>query len=231
MPTGVAGLDEILHGGLPKGALTVISGGPGAGKTLLGLETLYRAGRNGEPGVVVSFEERTDHLKRNVRVLGWDLAALEAAGSMALIEARIDPAAVIAGAFDLAGILAILEQRVHKLGASRILLDAPDVFLRLLDDPVRERRELQRIHDWLRQHALTALMTVKHRGCETLRYDFLDYMADCVITLDQRVDQQVATRRLRVIKYRGSDFGRNEYPFAIFRDGLHIIPVTATSLR
>lgn len=229
--TGISGLDEILGGGIPEGALTLLNGGPGAGKTIMGMEFLYRGALSGEPGIVLTFEERADSLRRNFHTLGWDIPALEEQGRFAIVEGRVDPGAVLSGEFDLRAMLAILERKADGMGARRVLFDGPDVFLRLLDNPVKERVEFYRINDWLRDRGITALMSVKRNSQTETRYDFLDYLADCVVELDQRVEQQVSTRRLRVVKYRGSDFGRNEYPFAIYRDGMHIIPVTGTSLR
>ncbi|MFW5857030.1 MAG: circadian clock protein KaiC [Planctomycetota bacterium] len=229
--TGVRGLDEVLRGGLPTGALTLLNGGPGTGKTLLGLEFLYRGALEGHPGVVLSFEERSDILRRNALTLGWDLAPLEEQGKLAILDGRIDPQAVLSGAFDLHAMLAILQRMAETIGATRLLLDGPDAFLRLLDSPAKERAELYRVNDWVRDNGMTGVMSVKREHYDGGRYEFLDYLADCVIEVDQRVEEQIATRRLRVVKYRGSDYGRNEYPFAIYRDGLHIIPVTATALR
>jgi len=137
-PTGIHGLDEVLRGGLPTGALTLLNGGPGTGKTLLGLEFLYRGALEGQPGVVLSFEERSDILRRNARTLGWDLAALEEQGKLAILDGRIDPQAVLSGAFDLHAMLAILQRTAESIGATRLLLDGPDAFLRLLDSPAKE---------------------------------------------------------------------------------------------
>lgn len=231
--TGIKGLDQVLHGGLPAGALSLISGGPGTGKTMLGLEFLVRGARAGAPGILLTFEEREEDLRTYGRAFGWDLAQLEAEGKLALICARIPPDAVLAGDFDLRGILAILRQRVDALRAERIMIDAPDAFLRLLDSLAKERAELHILHEWLRDAGLTALMTVKARSNEAFaaNYDFLEYVANCVIQLDQRVSEQITTRRLRIVKYRGSSFGRNEYPFGITPDGTWIIPVTQTNLR
>jgi circadian clock protein KaiC len=214
--------------------LTVLSGGPGTGKTMLGLEFLVRGAQAGDPGILLTFEERETDLREYATGFGWDLEALEAQETLALISARMQPDAVVSGEFDLRGVLNILRQKAEALGATRVVIDAPDVFLRLLDDIAKERSELYALHEWLRDTGMTAIMTVKGEGDGPLssRYEFLDYMAECVIHLDQRVLDQVTTRRLRVIKYRGSAYGRNEYPFCITGDrGAWIIPVTQTGLH
>lgn len=232
MSTGIRGLDQVLHGGVPKGALTLLRGGPGTGKTMLSLEFLVRGAENGAPGIMLTFEEREADLRNYAAGLDWDLSALEKQGSLALISARIQPDAVISGDFDLRGILGILRQKAEALQARRIVVDAPDVFLRLLDDMAKERKELYALREWLRDTGMTAIMTVKGREQDPLSsaYGFLDYMADCVVHLGQRVVNQITTRRLRVIKYRGSAYGRNEYPYCITDRGTWIIPVTEASL-
>jgi circadian clock protein KaiC len=232
--TGVSGLDVVLHGGLPRGAITLLSGGPGSGKTLMGLEFLVRGALSGSPGIVLTFEERDSDLRRYTAAFGWDLPTLEAQNRLRLISARFRPDAVYSGDFDLGGILGILRQKIDEIQAQRILIDAPDIFLRLLDDITKERTELYSLNEWLRDAAMTAILTVKsddRKNAWSANYDFLEYLADCVIHLDQRVMEQVTTRRLRVAKYRGSGFGRNEYPFAITDRGLWVIPVTQTSLQ
>jgi len=231
--TGVHGLDEVLDGGYPTGRLTLIEGGPGAGKSLVGLEFLYRGALNGEPGILVSFEEPPAVVRQNAATLGWDLRALEADGKLTILEARIDGQAVKAGDFNLRGIMAIVDGHARKTGATRVVVDAPDVVLRLMENSTSERAELHEIHRWIRGSSFTALMTVKvNSGADVpLAYDFLDYMADCVVRLDHRVMNQVSTRRLRVVKYRGSGFGANEYPFTITENGIYLMPVSSAALR
>jgi circadian clock protein KaiC len=186
--TGVVGLDNVLNGGLPDGRITLFSGGPGTGKTILGLEFIVRGAQTGNPGIVLTFEERASDLRKYAQCLGWDLESLEAQETLGLISARIQPDAVIAGDFDLRGILSILRQKVQALKAQRVLIDAPDVFLRLLDNMAKERAELGTLNNWLRDAGLTAVMTAKagSSGAFSSHYDFLDYMADCVVHLDQR---------------------------------------------
>ncbi len=231
--TGIFGLDEVLLGGVPAGSMTLLSGGPGSGKTMMGLEFLVRGARSGSPGILLTFEEKERALRKYAYHFGWNLAELEEQGNLALISARIQPDAILSGDFDLRGILSILRQKAADIKAERVLIDAPDVFLRLLDNIAKERAELHLLHEWLIGEGVTTLMTVK-KGTNSVfssHYEFLDYMADCVIYLDQRVYEQVTTRRLRVVKYRGSAYGRNEYPFGFTNSGVCIIPVTQTSLR
>ena len=232
VPTKIAGLDEILEGGLPQGRTTVISGGPGSGKTVLGLEFLCRGAMAGEPGVFITFEERAEAIRLNAWAMGWDLAALEKAGKMAIIEARLPGEEVVAGDFDIQGMLAIAGGHVKKIGAQRIVMDALDVLLRIYDDSKREHNELSRLHNWLTDQGLTSVLSVKtHRDDnQGSQYEFLDFMADCVVQLDHRVVGQVATRRLRVIKYRGSGFGTNEYPYVFGEHGIVLFPLTTAEL-
>jgi circadian clock protein KaiC len=232
VPTKIAGLDEILEGGLPRGRTTLVSGGPGSGKTVLGLEFLYRGAMAGEPGVFVTFEERAEAIRLNARSMGWDLAPLEKAGKIAIIEARLPGEEVLSGDFDIQGMLAIAGGHVKRIGARRIVMDALDMLLRVYDDTKREHNELSRLHDWLIDRGLTSVLSVKtHRDDNHgSQYEFLDFMADCVIRLDHRVMGQVATRRLRVIKYRGSGFGTNEYPYVFGEHGIVLFPLTMTEL-
>ena len=232
VPTKIVGLDEILEGGLPQGRTTVVSGGPGSGKTVLGLEFLCRGAMAGEPGVFVTFEERAEAIRLNASAMGWDLAALEKAGKMAIIEARLPGEEIVSGDFDIQGMLAIVGGHVKRIGAQQIVMDALDVLLRIYGDSKRERNELSRLHDWLTDQGLTSVLSVKtHRDDnQGSQYEFLDFMADCVIRLDHRVMGQVATRRLRVIKYRGSGFGTNEYPYVFGEHGIVLFPLTTAEL-
>jgi circadian clock protein KaiC len=231
--TGIAGLDLVLGGGLPAGRMTLLSGGAGSGKSMMGLQCLLHGAGTGEPGILVMFEERAAAVRQNAWSLGWDLAPLEGKGKLYLMDARLNPGAVISGEFSIKGLLAILEQRAKAMRARRIMIDAADALLHLYDNPMRERHELYALHEWLLDRGLTTIMTVKTSAQEEApsRYAFLDFMADCVIHIDQRVTAQIATRRLRVIKYRGSAYGRNEYPFIINENGIHVIPITSNVLQ
>ena len=224
-PSRITGLDEILEGGLPQGRTTVISGGPGSGKTVAGLEFLCRGAMAGEPGVFVTFEERAEAVRLNASAMGWDLTALEKAGKIAIIEARLPGGEIVSGDFDIQGLLAIVGGHVKRIGDRQIVMDALDVLLRVYDNLKHERNELSRLHDWLTDQGLTSVLSVKtrHDDNQGSQYEFLDFMADCVIRLDHRVVGQVATRRLRVIKYRGSGFGTNEYPY-VFGERDRLVP-------
>lgn len=230
--TGIAGLDQILQGGLPTGRTTLVIGGPGTGKSIFGFEFLYRSALSGEPGIFVSFEERADALRDNVGTLGWQLAPLEQSGKLFLLEARIDPRAVITGEFGIQSFLAILDHKLKAMGAKRVVIDALDVLMRLLNDGKREQDELIALHQWLSERDVTALLTVKapRETQHEHNYDFLDYLADCVIHLDNRMLGQLSTRRLRVLKYRGSGFGANEYPFVIDPPGITLLPISEFGL-
>ncbi len=232
VPTQISGLDEVLEGGLPRGRTTLASGGPGSGKTVLGLQFLYAGAMAGEPGVFVALEERAEAVRQNALSMGLDFAALEKAGKVAIVEARLFGEEVISGDFDIQGLLGIVGGHIKKINAKRVVIDALDVLLRVFADPRRERSELYRLHEWLIDRGLTNVLTAKaHREGETSgQYEFLDFMADCVIRLDHRVVGQVATRRLRVIKYRGSGFGTNEYPYVIGDHGIILFPLTKAEL-
>ncbi len=231
--TGIAGLDKVLGGGLPAGRMTLLNGGPGSGKSIMGLQCLLHGAVAGEPGILVMFEERAAAVRQNAWSPGWDLASFEQKGRLYLLDARLNPEAVISGDFSIKGLLAILDQKIKAMRARRIVIDAVDALLHMYDSPMRERQELYALHEWLLDRGLTTIMTAKtipHEDAPS-RYAFLDFMADCVIHVDQRVTGQVATRRLRVIKYRGSGYGRNEYPFIIDEKGIHVIPITSAALQ
>lgn len=229
----IAGFDEILYGGLPEGRTTLIEGSPGTGKSILGLEFLYRGAMAGQPGIFVTFEERAGAVRRNAQTLGWNLGALEKAGKLAVIEARLDPQTVISGDFSLKALLAIIDGKSKATGAKRIVFDALDVLLRLFCDPARERKEKYSLYEWLIDHGMTAILTVKAVESTNILagYGFLEYMADCAIRLLQRPGEWISTRELQVIKYRGSDFGRNAYPFVIAQGGISVIPISEFGLQ
>jgi circadian clock protein KaiC len=230
--TQIEGLDEILNGGIPAGGTTLVWGGAGCGKSILGLEFLYRGALAGDPGILVVFEERAQAVRQHALTLGWDLALLEQAGKLFILDGVIDPATILAGDFDLQALLAIIAGRSQAIGAKRIVIDAVDVLTRLYRDPWREQSEIYTLHQWLADRAMTTILTMKvlHYQTPLPGYEFLDFMADCVIKLDQRSNNQVSTRRLQVLKYRGSSFGRNEYPYIIADDGIHLLPVSSVVL-
>lgn len=201
VPTYVPGFDEVLHGGLPQGRSTLLVGGPGTGKTVFGLEFLYNNALKGQAGIFVSFEETPEAIRMNSSFMGWDISRQERNGKLLLFSPKIEKDVIVSGEFNITGLLSILSGTRKQLGASFIVLDAIDVLLRLLDNPRLERDELFSLHDWLLNEKLTAILTLK--ASEQLlgeRYSFLEYLTDCVIRLDQRVLEQVTTRRLRIVK-------------------------------
>ncbi|MFO8013736.1 MAG: circadian clock protein KaiC [Phycisphaerae bacterium] len=228
--TGIRGLDDILEGGLPEGRITLLSGGPGTGKTVLAMEFVHGGAAAGEPGVFVCFEERADDLRANAAAMGMDLAAQEEAGALRVMTAEIPHRVVRAGEFDIHGLLAILDGHMQAVGARRVVLDAIDVLMRIFGDPQREREELHVLHDWLRDRGATAVITSKADPAGRQIYPFLDFLADCVLFLDQRMDRQVRTRRLRVVKYRGSGFLGNEHPYVLTPRGAVLMPVASMSM-
>lgn len=230
VPTHIRGLDAILHGGLPKGHTTLLSGGPGTGKTLLAMEFLCRSALAGEPGLFISFEERAEDIQANVMSIGLDISSLEKSKKLKVLHFQIPHNAVRAGDFNIQGLLSLIKGNLDALHAATIVLDALDVLMRVFQDPEREREEMYILNDWLQAQSLTAVLTVKSMVQEKQSYSFLDFMADCIISLDQRTTGQVRTRRLTVIKYRGSDFLTNEYPYVISPDGVVLMPVSAVSL-
>jgi len=231
-PTYIQGFDEILEGGLPVGRISLVTGGPGSGKSVFGLEFLYRGALAGEPGILVGFEEPPDMVRVNGSTLGFDIAGCEAAGKLFLLKGHLDPKAILGGSFSLAGMLAILDGKVREMGARRIVFDALEVVLRLIDSSAAVRAELHALHDWIVASGLTTVMTLKPRIAGPTPFeDFFDSMASCVLAMDTRVADQIATRRLRVIKYRGSAFGRNEYPYVITATGLRAVPISSVALN
>ena len=231
--TQIEGLDEILHGGLPAGRVTLVSGGPGSGKTLVGMEFLYHGAQAGDPGIFISFEETAESIRQNMLSLGWDLPSLEKAGKLFLMEGQVDPEAVVSGNFNLKGLLAIIDGKTREMGAKRIMIDALDVLMLLFNDPVLKQQQIFVLHNWLKKMGMTTIMTKKNsKGADKLPRDsYLDFMSDCVIYLDQRIKEQVNTKRIQVIKYRGSSYGSNEYPFLITDKGMFFNPISDMQLR
>lgn len=229
MATGIRGFDEITAGGLPRGRTTLVLGGPGCGKSVFALQTLVRGAVDAhEASIFVAFEESTKQIVMNAAVFGWDLPSLERK-KLFFLDARLSPDTVKAGEFDLIGLLRVLEAKVAELGATRIVFDGIDVLLGLLDDPTVERREMYRIRDWLSRTGLTALITQKVDGTD--RYQFMQFMVDCVVLLKQSVMDGSAFRSLRVVKYRGSGFGADEFPILLTDDGMRLTTRGPTELR
>lgn len=223
-PTGIAGFDEITGGGLPRGRTTLVTGAAGTGKTVFALQTLVQGvRRSNEPGIFVAFEEPSAQIVQNA-TFGWEISKLSE-GELFLMNARLSPDTVRAGAFDLAGMLATLKSKAQQMGARRIAFDSLDVMLGLIDDRSQQRQEVYRIHDWLSGSDLTGLITSRVDAGDGVTRDFLPFIADCVVALTQRVEDRVALRSVRVVKYRGSDFLENEVPLLIGPSGIEVAQV------
>ncbi|HEU4940417.1 MAG TPA: circadian clock protein KaiC [Candidatus Eisenbacteria bacterium] len=231
-PTGIDGLDEITGGGLPRGRPTLVSGGPGCGKTLLGIEFVVRGIlRYGEPGVILALEERAEDLSQNVRSLGYDLDALVERGKLVVDYVQIDPFEIEEnGEYNLEGLFLRLGDAIDSVGAKRVSLDTLEVLFSSFQNLGIVRAELRRLFQWLKDRHVTSIVTAE-RGEGTLtRQGLEEYVSDCVILLDHRVRQQVLTRMLRVVKYRGSSHATNEFPFYIDDTGIHVLPITSAGL-
>lgn len=232
-PTGIRGLDELTGGGLPKGRPTLLCGAAGCGKTLLAMEFLVRGALDsGEPGVFMSFEENSAELETNFASLGHDLRALVARKQLALEFVHVERSEIEeTGEYDLEGLFIRLGQAIDGIGAKRVVLDTVEALFSGLANTAILRAELRRLFRWLKGKGVTAVITGE-RGEESLtRYGLEEYVADCVIMLDHRVEGQMATRRLRIVKYRGSTHGTSEYPFLIDEGGISILPVTSMGLK
>jgi circadian clock protein KaiC len=230
--TGIDGLDEVTGGGLPAGRATLVCGGPGSGKTLVGLSFLVNGARHfDEPGVLMSFEESAADLATDVASLGFDLPQLVAEGKILIDYVHIDRSEIEeTGEYDLEGLFVRLEQAVRAVGAKRVVLDTVEsLFVGLSNDSIL-RAELRRLLRWLKDRHLTVILTGERDADRLTRQGFEEYVSDAVILLDHRVREEISTRRLRIVKYRGSFHGTNEYPFLIDRDGLSVLPVTSLKL-
>ena len=230
--TGIPGFDEITIGGLPAGRPTLVCGSAGAGKTLFAMEFLVRgATLYNEPGVFMSFEETDEELAKNVASLGFDLRQLEAEKKLALEYVFIERSEIEeTGEYDLEGLFLRLGFAIDSIGAKRVVLDTLEALFSSLPNEAIVRAELRRLFRWLKDKGVTAVITCE-RGERTLtRYGLEEYVADCVILLDHRVEDQISTRRMRIIKYRGTSHGTNEYPFMIDESGFSVLPITALGL-
>jgi len=223
VPTGILGFDQITDGGLPRGRTTLVMGGPGCGKTVFALQSLVTgANKRKEAGIFVAFEEGTRQIVANAATFGWDLPSL-VKKKLFFLDAQLSPEVVKAGEFDLVGMLNVLQAKATELDAKWIVFDGIDVLLSLLDDAVAERREIYRIRDWLFQNGLTGIITQKVGGVEQdQRYNFLQFMVDCVVILRHQVLDGTAFRNLRVMKYRGSGFASDEFPISLTTDGMQL---------
>ena len=232
-PTGIRGLDEITGGGLPRGRSTLVCGGAGSGKTLLAMEFIVRGIREfGEPGLFLSFEETIPELIQNVESLGFGLAALIEQNRLALDYIQIERAEIEeTGEYDLEGLFIRIDHLLRQTGARRIAVDSLEALFAGLPSEAILRSELRRLFRWFKTKGVTAIITAEQGRNSLSRHNLEEYISDCVIFLDHRVAQQIATRRLRVIKYRGSSHGASEYPTMIDEHGLSVLPISSLSLN
>jgi circadian clock protein KaiC len=231
--TGIGGFDEITGGGLPAGRPTLVCGGPGCGKTLFAMQFLVSGvTRFGEPGVFMSFEEPSSDLAKNVASLGFDLNELIANGKMAMDTVIVERSEIEeSGEYDLEGLFLRLDFAIRSVGAKRVVLDTIESLFSGFNNQAILRAELRRLFRFLKERGVTVVLTGERGEGQLTRQGLEEYVSDCVILLDHRVNDQVSTRRLRIVKYRGSSHGTNEYPFIIDQRGLEVLPITALHLQ
>ena len=231
-PSGIKGLDEITGGGLPTGRPTLICGAAGCGKTLMAAEFVVRgAAQYNEPGAIILFEETAEELTANMRSIGYDLDAMQSQGQLALDFIRVDPAELVeTGSYDLEGLFIRIGHAIDSVGAKRVALDTIETLFSDIANHAILRAELRRLFRWLKDRGVTAVITGERGEKALTRYGLEEYVADCVILLDHRIVDQVSTRRLRVVKYRDSAHGTNEYPFLIGARGISVLPITSLTL-
>jgi circadian clock protein KaiC len=231
-PTGIEGLDEITFGGLPAGRPTLVCGAAGCGKTLFGMEFLVRGALQfGEPGVLMAFEERPEELATNVRSLDFQIDELITQKKLAIDYVHFERSEIDeTGEFDLEGLFVRLNYAIDAIGAKRVVLDTIETLFSGLDNHFILRAELRRLFRFLKDKGVTAIITAERGEGQLTRYGIEEYVSDCVILLDHRVEEQLSTRRLRVVKYRGSAHGADEYPFLIDEHGISVLPITSLGL-
>ena len=231
-PTGIQGLDEVTGGGLPKGRVSLVCGKAGCGKSLLAMQFLVSGAiQYGEPGVCMNFEETEEKLAANVTSLGFDLRDLTKRRKLFLDYVFIERSQITeTGEYNLDGLFIRLAHAVKTVKAKRVVLDSVQALFAGISDTAILRSELQRLFRWLEDHKLTAVVTAEAGINALTRHGLEEYIADCVIALDHRVTEQISTRRLRVVKYRGTSHGTDEYPFLIDEDGLSVVPITSLAL-
>lgn len=232
-PTGIAGFDMITGGGLPTGRPTLVCGGAGSGKTMFGVEFLAQGAMNyGEPGVLMTFEESRSEIEENTRAWHFNLEQLIADNRIAVDQVFLDRQQIYeAGVFDLEGIFIRLAAAIDAVGANRVVLDTLEALFSAFTDTSVLRAELQRLFRWCKERGLTVIVTGERGEKGLTRYGIEEYVADCVVLLDHRVDGQLSTRRLRVIKYRGTAHGADEYPFLITEHGFSVAPLSGVGLE
>jgi circadian clock protein KaiC len=231
--TGITGFDEITGGGLPAGRPTIVCGGPGCGKTMLAMEFLVRGATEfGEPGVLMTFEETSDEMSRNVESLGFGLKALVARKKLFLDYVRVEPSEIQeTGEYDLEGLFIRLQHAVDSIGAKRVVLDTLEAVFSGFSNTGMLRAEIRRLFRWLKDRGLTTVVTAERGEGLLTRYGLEEYVSDCVVALDHRVNDQISTRRMRIVKYRGSSHGTDEYPFLIDKKGFSVLPLSSIRLN
>jgi circadian clock protein KaiC len=231
-PTGIQGLDAVTGGGLPKGRPTLVCGATGCGKTLLAIEFLvHGAVQYGEPGVFMAFEETAEELSQNVRSLGFDLDALIEQKKLIVDFVFVERSEIEeTGEYDLEGLFIRLGHAIDSLGAKRVVLDTIETLFSGLSDSGILRSEIRRLFRWLKEKGVTAVITGERGVGALTRHGLEEFVSDCVILLDHRVTAQVSTRRLRIVKYRGSAHGTNEFPFIIDKNGISVVPITSAGM-
>ncbi len=230
--TGIAGFDEVTNGGVPKGRPTIVCGGPGCGKTMFAVEFLVRgATQYNEPGVLMTFEETSEEMTKNVASLGFDLKGLAARKKLVLEYVRIEPAEIHeTGEYDLEGLFIRLQHAVDKIGAKRVVLDTVEAIFSGFGNTGVLRAEIRRLFRWLKDRGLTTVVTAEKGDGSFTRYGLEEYVSDCVIFLDHRVTDQLSTRRMRVVKYRGASHIADEIPFLIDERGFSVLPSSSMTL-
>ncbi|HET9502888.1 MAG TPA: circadian clock protein KaiC [Hymenobacter sp.] len=232
-PTGIEGLDEITEGGLPLGRPTLVCGSAGCGKTLLGIEFLVRGILSyDEPGVLVTFEETAAELAANVASLGFDLGAMQADKMLRVDHVRVERSEIEeTGEYDLEGLFIRLGYAINSIGAKRVMLDTIEALFAGFPNEAVLRAEIRRLFRWLKDKGVTTIITAERGEGSLTRQGLEEYVSDCVILLDNRVIDQITTRRLRIVKYRGTTHGTNEYPYLITDEGISVLPVTSLKLE
>jgi len=230
--TGIDGIDQLTGGGIPAGRPTLVCGAAGCGKTLLAVTFLYHGAANfDEPGVFMTFEERPDDLVKNVASLNYDIDRLVKEEKLAIDHVRVERAEIEeTGEYDLEGLFIRLGYAIDKIGAKRVVLDTVEALFAGLSNQAVLRSELRRLFEWLKDRGVTAIITGERGEGQLTRHGLEEYVSDCVILLDNRVHEHITTRRLRVVKYRGTAHGTNEYPFLIDETGLSVMPITSANL-
>lgn len=231
-PTGISGLDEVTGGGLPRGRPTLVCGGPGCGKSLLGMEFLIRGAlQYGEPGVLMTFEETETDIRKNIASLGFRADELIRKKKLLIDYVKVDRQEIDEnGEYDLEGLFIRLKFAIEQIKAKRVVLDTIESLFAGLDNQAVLRAELRRLFYWLKDLGMTTVITGERGEGNLTRQGLEEYVSDCVILLDHRVNNQISTRRLRVVKYRGSTHGTNEFPFLIDEDGISVLPITSSQL-